>query len=60
MASTTKHNKAWTKDDITVLREMYRKRVVHREIAAKLKRTLVAVESKATELGLAKKRSKKK
>ena len=60
MPSLTKHNKAWTKDDIVVLREMYRKGIVHREIAAKLKRTLVAVESKATELGLAKKRAKKK
>lgn len=60
MPSLTKHNQAWTKDDIAVLREMYRKHVVHREIAAKLKRTLVAVESKATELGLAQKRAKKK
>ena len=35
---------------------MYRKKIVHREVAAKLKRTLNAVESKATELGLTKKR----
>jgi len=60
MPAVTKHNKTWSKEDIATLREMYRKRVVHREIAAKLKRTLVAVESKATELGLAKKRAKKK
>jgi hypothetical protein len=58
MPATTKHNKSWTKDDVAVLRDMYRKKVVHREIAAKLKRTLVAVESKATELGLAQKRKK--
>jgi len=59
MPVATKHNRTWSKEDIALLREMYRKRVVHREIAAKLKRTLVAVESKATELGLAQKRAKK-
>lgn len=56
MAGPVKHNKEWTKQDIALLRELYRKKTVHREVAAKLKRTLNAVESKATELGLTKKR----
>jgi hypothetical protein len=54
----TKHNKEWTSKDVAALREMYRKKVVHRAIAAKLGRTLNAVESKATELGLATRKSK--
>lgn len=52
MAQPAKHNKAWSKQEITFLKESYRKGMLHREIAAKLKRTLNAVESKATELGL--------
>jgi hypothetical protein len=60
MAGPAKHNKAWGAQDVALLREMYRKKVVHREIAAKLKRTLNAVESKATELGLTKSRKKAK
>jgi hypothetical protein len=54
----TKHNKEWTAKDVAALREMYRKKVVHRAIAAKLGRTLNAVESKATELGLATRKRK--
>ncbi len=59
MAQPAKHNKTWTKEEIATLKEGYRKGELHREIAAKLKRTLVAVESKATELGLKSKRRKK-
>jgi hypothetical protein len=60
MAKPAKHNKSWTKPEITLLKEHYRKGTLHREIAAKLKRTLVAVESKAMELGLSSRRKKKK
>lgn len=56
-----KHNREWTSKDVTTLREMYRKKVVHRLIAKQMGRTLNAVESKATELHLAtRKRSKAK
>ena len=54
-----KHNKTWTPKDVAVLKEGYRKGMLHREIAKGLKRTLNAVESKATELGLVSKRRKK-
>jgi hypothetical protein len=53
-----RHNKAWTSKDVAALRDMYRQKVVHRSIAAKLGRTLNAVESKATELRLTRKRRK--
>ncbi len=53
MALPQKHKRPWSKLEVTQLKEMYRKRVPHRTIASKLKRTLNAVESKATELGLA-------
>lgn len=56
MASLTRHGKPWTKQEIALLKEHYRKGTLHRDIAAKLKRTLVAVESKATELGLVRRR----
>ena len=39
---------------------MYRKKVVHRLIAKEMGRTLNAVESKATELGLATRKRKAK
>ncbi len=52
MAKPAKHNKAWTKKDVAALRDMYRKKVLHRVIAKQLKRTLNAVESKAMELGI--------
>jgi hypothetical protein len=38
---------------------MYHKKVVHRVIASKMGRTLNAVESKATELGLATRKRKR-
>ncbi len=53
MALPHKHKRPWSKQEVTQLKEMYRKRVPHRTIATRLKRTLNAVESKATELGLA-------
>ncbi len=59
MAQLTRHGKPWTKQEIALLKEHYRKGTLHREIAAKLGRTLVAVESKAAELGLVSKRNKK-
>jgi hypothetical protein len=55
----TKHNKEWTSKDVATLREMYRKKVVHRVIAKQMGRTLNAVESKATELGLATRKRRK-
>ncbi len=60
MAKPAKHNQEWTKSEVTLLREMYRKKVLHREIAARLKRTLNAVESKAMELGISSRRKKAK
>ena len=59
MALPSKHNKSWTKQEITQLKDMYRKKVLHRDIASRLRRTLNAVESKATELGLALRGKKK-
>jgi hypothetical protein len=59
MAQPAKHNKSWTPQDITFLKAQYRKGALHREIAKGLRRTLNAVESKATELGLVSKRRKK-
>lgn len=59
MAQLTRHGKPWTPQEIALLKEHYRKGTLHRDIAAKLKRTLVAVESKATELGLVSRRGKK-
>lgn len=55
-----KHNREWTAKDVAALREMYRKKVVHRVIAKEMGRTLNAVESKATELHLARRRRKSK
>ncbi len=55
-----KHNKEWSANDVATLRDMYRKKVVHREIAKQMGRTLNAVESKATELRLARRRRKAK
>ena len=58
MAKPAKHNKPWTKQDIALLKEHYRKGTLHRKIAAELKRTLNAVESKAMELGISGERKK--
>lgn len=55
-----KHNREWTAKDVAALREMYRKKIVHRVIAKTMGRTLNAVESKATELHLARRRKAKK
>ncbi len=60
MALPLKHNKPWTKQEIGQLRDMYRKKVLHRDIASKLKRTLNAIESKAIELGISGRRKIKK
>jgi hypothetical protein len=60
MAKPAKHNKEWTKNDVTKLRAMYRRKVLHRVIAKELRRTLNAVESKAMELGLSSRRKKAK
>ncbi len=59
MAKPRKHNKPWTAKEIAFVREHYRKGTLHRVIAKELKRTLNAVESKATELGIKSKRRKK-
>lgn len=59
MAQPAKHNKSWTPQEITLLKLHYRKGTLHREIAKTLRRTLNAVESKATELGLSSQRKKK-
>ena len=56
MAHPAKHNNTWTKEEVALLKKLYGKKVVHREIAAQLKRTINAVESKATELGISGKR----
>ena len=55
MPNLTKHTKPWTKEDVALLKKLYAKKVMHREIAAQLKRTLNAVESKATDLCLSRK-----
>ncbi|MBI4790335.1 MAG: hypothetical protein HY782_25155 [Chloroflexi bacterium] len=60
MALPLKHNKSWTSQEIAQLKEMYRKKVLHRDIASKLKRTLNAIESKAIELGISSRRRIKK
>ncbi len=60
MAQPGKHKKSWTSKDIAFLKENYRKGTLHRDIAKGLKRTLNAVESKATELGIVSRRRKKK
>lgn len=52
MALPRKHNKPWTSQEVTQLKNLYRKKVLHRDIASKLRRTLNAVESKAIELGI--------
>lgn len=56
MATPAKHNKPWGKDEVALLKKLYSKKVVHREIAKQLKRTIAAVESKAIELGISQKR----
>jgi len=60
MAKPAKHNKEWTKQDVAVLKDLYRKKTLHRVIAKELKRTLNAVESKAMELGISGRRKKAK
>jgi len=60
MAKPAKHNKDWTAQDVTLLKELYRKKTLHRVIAQQLKRTLNAVESKAMELKLSGRRKKAK
>ena len=60
MALPGKHNKPWTKHEITQLKELYRKKVLHRSIASRLKRTLNAIESKAIELGISGRRKAKR
>ena len=59
MAKPLRYGKPWTPKEVALLKQHYRQGTLHREIAAKLKRTLVAVESKAMELGLSSKRKKK-
>lgn len=59
MAQPRKHNKDWSANDLAFLKEQYRKGTLHREIAKELKRTLNAVESKASELGIKSRRRKK-
>ena len=59
MANPTKHGKPWSPKEIALLKEQYRKGTLHRVIAAQLKRTLVAVESKAMELRLSSRRKNK-
>lgn len=56
MAQPAKHNQEWSKEEIALLKKLYAKKVVHRDIAKQLKRTLNAVESKATELGITQKK----
>jgi|WetSurMetagenome_2_1015567.scaffolds.fasta_scaffold1632689_1 hypothetical protein len=56
MAQPAKHNQGWSKDEVALLKKLYAKKVVHHEIAKQLKRTINAVESKATELGLTRKK----
>lgn len=60
MALPRKHKKTWTANEVTQLKDLYRKKVLHRDIASRLKRTLNAVESKAMELGLSGKRRLKR
>lgn len=59
MAKPLKHGKPWSPKEVALLKAQYRKGTLHREIAAQLKRTLVAVESKAMELKLSSRRRKK-
>ncbi|MBI5300544.1 MAG: hypothetical protein HY868_00290 [Chloroflexi bacterium] len=54
MPKLSQHNKPWTKQEVAQLKKLYHK-VVHREIAAQLNRTVSAVESKAIELGITRK-----
>lgn len=56
MATPAKHNKPWSKDEVALLKKLYSKKVVHHEIAKQLKRTVAAIESKAIELGISRKR----
>lgn len=55
-----KHNKPWTAKEIDELKAFYKKKVLHRDIASRLKRTLNAIESKAMELGLSGRRKAKR
>ena len=59
MAKPSKHGKPWSQKEIALLKEHYRKGTLHRVIAATLRRTLVAVESKAMELRLSSRRKRK-
>jgi hypothetical protein len=59
MARPQKHGKPWTKQEIASLKDQYHSGTLHRVIAAKLKRTLVAVESKAMELNLSSRRKRR-
>ena len=54
--SPAKHTKPWSKEDVAMLKKLYAKKVVHRDIAKQLKRTVVAIESKAQELRITAKR----
>jgi hypothetical protein len=54
--SPAKHAKPRNKDDVAMLKKLYAKKVVHRDIAKQLRRTVSAVESKAKELGITGKR----
>lgn len=60
MALPRKHNKPWTTNEVTQLKAMYRKKMLHRNIASSLRRTLNAIESKAMELGISGKRKIKR
>jgi hypothetical protein len=60
MAQPAKHKKSWMPQDIAFLKLHYRKGTLHRDIAKELRRTLNAVESKATELGLVSRRRKRR
>ncbi len=60
MALPFRHKKSWSEREIDQLKEFYRKRVPHREIASKLRRTLNAIESKALELGISGRGKRKK
>jgi hypothetical protein len=59
MAMPLKHNRPWTEKEIDQLKELYKQKVLHRDIASKLKRTLNAIESKAMEVGISGRNRKK-
>ncbi len=55
MRKPKRHFKEWTKNDVALLRKLYRKHVVHEQIAKQLGRTLDAIETKAVYEGLTRK-----